>query len=305
MKQITLKNKYIELTVLDYGAIIQKLTVNDKNENPKNVVVGFENPEDYLDNPMYLGACIGRYAGRINNGKFILEGKKYNLYSEEGVHLHGGKNGLNKRYFTINEVNQSEHPLIKLSYLSPDLEEGYPGNVKITVTYQLINDELHIIHEATTDKTTVINLTNHSYFRLDKESTINHYELQLNSSQIIEIDSQLLPTGKLIPVQNTKYDFLESKKIKGMELDTPFALNTAKEFGGSAYSEKSGIKMQVKTNQPCIVIYTPPTTGSICFETQNYPDAPNQANFPSSILKPGEAYRNESIFRFSVSNSSS
>jgi aldose 1-epimerase len=222
------------------------------------------------------------------------------MHSENGVHLHGGKVGFDKKIFVIDDINHGEKPFVKLSYLSPDLEEGYPGNLKVTVTYKLVANELHIIHEAITDKTTVVNLTNHSYFKLDEESTVNQYKLQLDSSHSIETDSKLLPTGNLIPVQNTEYDFLVAKKINGIQLDTPFALNPAKGFAGSVYSEISGIKMQVKTNQPCMVIYTPPSTGSICFETQNYPDAPNHANFPSSILQLGEAYKNESIFSFDV-----
>jgi aldose 1-epimerase len=300
LRQITLKNEQIELTVIDYGAIIQKLIVRDKDGKPINVVVGFENPEDYKDNPMFLGACIGRYAGRITNGAFKLNEVKYTMHSENGVHLHGGKVGFDKKIFVIDDMNHGEEPFVKLSYLSPDLEEGYPGNLKVTVTYKLVANELHIIHEAITDKTTVVNLTNHSYFKLDEESTVNQYKLQLDSSHSIETDSKLLPTGNLIPVQNTEYDFLVAKKINGIQLDTPFALNPAKGFAGSVYSEISGIKMQVKTNQPCMVIYTPPSTGSICFETQNYPDAPNHANFPSSILQLGEAYKNESIFSFDV-----
>ncbi|MDP5231675.1 MAG: galactose mutarotase [Cellulophaga sp.] len=300
MHQITIKNKHIALTVLDYGAIIQKLVIKDKNGNPTNVVVGFEKPEEYLQNPMYLGACIGRYAGRITNGEFSLEGKKYSLHSEDGVHLHGGKIGFDKKLFTMDAVHEGENPSVKLSYLSADLEEGYPGNLAVSLTYKLIANELHIIHEATTDKTTIINLTNHSYFKLDEEPTVKHYELQLDTEGFIETDAKLLPTGKIVSVKNTQYDFLEAKKIKDIRLDSPFAIKPAKEFGGSAYSKISGIYMRVETNQPCLVIYTPPTTGSICFETQNYPDAPNHSHFPSSVLKPGEIYKNESVFRFSV-----
>lgn len=303
MKQITIKNEHIALTVLDYGAIIQKLIVEDKNGKPSNVVVGFENPEEYLNNPMYLGACIGRYAGRISKGTFSLLGKTYNLYQENNVHLHGGERGFDKKYYTIEEVHQGLEPFVKLSYLSPHLEEGYPGNLKILITYKLVENELHIMHEATTDEVTIVNLTNHSYFKLDDAPDVKHYDLQLDSVQLIETDSKLLPTGKLVPVQGTEYDFMEAKKINDVLLDSPFAIAPASEFGGSVYSEISGIQLRVETNQPCLVIYTPPTTGSICFETQNYPDAPNHAHFPSSVLKPTDAYKNESVFRFSVRNS--
>lgn len=303
LKQIILKNKHIELTVLDYGAIIQKIVVHDKNGQPTNVVLGFENPEEYLQNPAYLGACIGRYAGRIRKGEFSLEGENYKLYSQEGIHLHGGKTGFDQKQFTIEEVHQEEEPFVKLSYLSADMEEGYPGNLKLYVTYKLKANEVHITHEAITDKTTVVNLTNHSYFKLDAAANVNHYELYINSIGLIEMDAKLLPTGKLLAVQNTKFDFLKAKKINAVALDSPFAINSMKPVVASAFSEVSGIFMEVETNQKCVVVYTPPSTGTICFETQNYPDAPNHSNFPSSVLKPNETYKNESIYRFSVRSS--
>ncbi|WP_047419937.1 aldose epimerase family protein [Cellulophaga sp. Hel_I_12] len=300
MKQITLKNKHTELTVLDYGAIIQKLVVHDKNGHPTNVVLGYENPEQYLQNPNYLGACIGRYAGRISKGEFSLEGKNYKLFSKNGIHLHGGKTGFDQKQFTIEEVHQEEEPFVKLSYLSTDMEEGYPGNLKLYVTYKLIANEVHMIHEAYTDKTTVVNVTNHSYFKLDAVDNVNHYELYINSIGFIDMDAKLLPTGNLLAVQNTKFDFLKAKKINGVALDSPFAINPIKPVIASAFSEISGIFMEVETNQKCVVVYTPSSTAAICFETQNYPDAPNHSNFPSSVLKPNETYKNESIFRFSV-----
>jgi aldose 1-epimerase len=303
LKQITIKNNSIELTVLDFGAIIQKLIVNDKNGNPTNVVIGYYNPEEYLTDSMYLGACIGRYAGRISKGEFSLNGEKYTLFKDNNVHLHGGKHGFNQKYFTIEEVNQGNNPYIKLSYLSPDLEEGYPGNLKVVVTYTLIDNTLKITHQATTDKTTVINLTNHSYFKLDKEPLINHYSLKLNCPEIIEMQKNLLPTGALLNVSHTKYDYTKKKKIGETRLDTPFSIDSKSKIAAEISSEISGISMQVETNQPAVVIYTPPTTGSICFETQNFPDTPNHSHFPTSVLEHGETYLNEAIFRFSITHS--
>ena len=300
MNQITIKNDSIELTVLDFGAIIQKLIVKDKNGNPINTVVGYDSPKDYVKDNMFLGACIGRYAGRISYGKFTINGKEYTLFEKDNVHLHGGEIGFNKKYFKIEEVNTSNLPFVKLSYISSDLEEGYPGKLKITVTYALIGNTLKITHEATTDKTTVVNLTNHSYFKLDNELSINHYNLKLNCHEILETNSRLLPTGNFLNVTNTRYDFLNKKKIGETRLDTPFAINLDDNIAAEVTSEISGITMKVKTNQPALIIYTPLTTGSICFETQNFPDAPNQANFPSSILEPNEKYINESTFTFEV-----
>ena len=298
MNQITIKNEYIELTVLDFGAIIQKLIVKDKNGHPTNTVVGLESTEEYLKDNMYLGACIGRYAGRISNGSFTLEGKEYRGYQQDNVHLHGGQSGFNQKYFTIEEVNHGKEPYIKLSYLSPDLEEGYPGNLNVMVTYTLLTNTLKITHEATTDKTTVVNLTNHSYFKLDSEPVIDHYHLKLNCNKILETHANLLPTGNFTAVNQTKYDFLNKKIIGETRLDTPFVINPDNNIAAEVSSEISGITMLVKTNQPAVIIYTPPTTGSICFETQNFPDAPNHTHFPSSVLEPSEKYVNESTFTF-------
>lgn len=300
MIQNTIKNDKIELTVLDFGAIIQKIIVKDKYGNPVNMVVSFDDPKDYLINPMYLGACIGRYAGRISNGRFALDGENYNIAEEKGVHLHGGGRGFDKKYFKVDVVKHGNHPSIKLSYESEHLEEGYPGNLKVTVTYSIEDDVLIVTHEATTDQTTVVNLTNHSYFKLDSAEDVNHYDLQLDCSKILETHENLIPTGKFTNVANTKYDFIVTKKINNTRLDTPFVIDKSKEICATAYSEISGINLEVTTNQPAVVIYTPEITGSICFETQNYPDAPNHQHFPSSVLNKEENYFNQSKFRFKV-----
>ena len=215
MNQITIKNEYIELTVLDFGAIIQKLIVKDKNGHPTNTVVGLESTEEYLKDNMYLGACIGRYAGRISNGSFTLEGKKYRGYQKNNVHLHGGQSGFNQKYFTIEEVNHGKEPYIKLSYLSPDLEEGYPGNLNVMVTYTLLANTLKITHEATTDKTTVVNLTNHSYFNLQgvDNGLIDNHILQIKASKYTPVNKEIIPTGEITSVKNTPFDFILPTKI--------------------------------------------------------------------------------------------
>ena len=300
MKQVTLHTDYITLIVLDYGAIIQKILVKDKNGISTNVVVGLNYPYDYLKDPIHLGACIGRYAGRISNDGFKVNEETYSIHSENGVHLHGGKEGFSRKYWTIEEVHKGTEPFIKLSYQSKHLEEGYPGNLKVWVTYKLINNMLHVIHEATTDQTTVVNLTNHSYFKLDNANDVSNYELQLNCSKRLETYSNLIPTGKLIPVANTPYDFLWEKHMGDIRLDTPFVINTNTKKVGTVHSEKSGIYLEITTNQPGVVVYTPKDFAAICFETQNFPDAPNHSNFPSSILHPEEVYYNESTFVFGL-----
>ncbi len=285
---------------MDYGAIIQKLLVKDHEGIYTNVVVGYDYPSQYPDDTKSLGACCGRFAGRISNGGFVLDQKNYSLYAEGGIHLHGGKVGFNRKKWTIEEVNHGDEPFVRLSYLSKHLEEGYPGNLKATITYKLSNNELHITHEAITDMTTVVNLTNHSYFRLDDENSIDHYYLKLNCPEIVETKTNLLPTGKLTSVKGTKYDFLSEQQIGLTRLDTPFATDDYSSFAAMLSSKKSGISMEVSTNQPGLVVYTPANFPAICFETQNFPDAPNNTHFPSSILRPKETYRNASVFKFDL-----
>lgn len=300
MKQVTIHTDFITLIVLDYGAIIQKILVKDKEDKSTNVVVGLDYPNDYLKDTKYLGACVGRYANRISNGSFELDRQMYHLHTKDGVHLHGGKEGFGKKYWTIEEVNRGSEPFVKLSYQSKHLEEGYPGNLKATVTYKLVNNALHIMHEATTDRATVVNLTNHSYFRLDDADDVSDYELQLNCPERVETHDNLLPTGNLVSVVDTPHDFLWEKQIGNVVLDTPFVLDSKTKKVGTVYSEKSGIYLEVTSNQPGVVVYTPKDFPAICFETQNYPDAPNHDNFPSSILRPGEFYNNASTFVFGI-----
>ncbi|MCK0190724.1 aldose epimerase family protein [Arenibacter sp. F20364] len=302
MNQVTIKNDFITLTVLDYGAIIQKLILKNKEGRDTNVVVGLEEPEKYLSDNKSLGACIGRYAGRISKSGFQINNVRYPIFSKDGVHLHGGQQGFGKRYWTIDQVHDGKDPFVRLSYLSKDLEEGYPGNLKSTVTYKLVGASLFIVHEAVTDKATPVNLTNHSYFNLDGADKIDQHYLRLACSEYLETDAKLLPTGKIVSVKNSKYDFLQMKKIGEVRLDTPFVLDSGSKENTMLVSEKSGLTMEVITNQPGIVVYTPLAFGAICFETQNFPDAPNQHQFPNSILQPGETYHNETEFKFGFVN---
>ena len=300
MQQVTIKNEFLSLTVLDYGAVIQKILSKDREGNILNLVVGFENPVDYLEDQIAMGACVGRFAGRISNGGFNLKGRTYNLYAEDGVHLHGGKAGFSKKYWTFDTIEHNNEPFVKLSYQSPHMEEGYPGHIKASVTYKLVGNSLHVIHMATTDRTTVINLTNHSYFRLDNTNSIDHYEMRLECPKILETRDNLLPTGKLISVTDTDYDFLIKKKIAKIRLDTPFVVSEVGKKVAELYSPVSGILMGVESNQPAVVVYTPPGFAAICFETQNFPDAPNIKSFPSAILNPGETYNNQAVFTFDL-----
>lgn len=315
-KVIKLKNSSgAELEILNYGATIIGLNIPDKNNNPVNVVVSLENEIDYVNEAHpCLGSSIGRYAGRISRGKFLLNGIEYPLYNEEGVHLHGGKIGFDKKYWEIEQVSDSK---VVLSIESKDMEEGYPGNLKASVTYELTEqNEVKISYSALTDKATPVNLTNHAYYNLEGEGDVLNHKLLINSTNTLEVSPQLLPSGKLIPTKDNRFDRTDLEVI-GREdfvgFDDAFVL-AKEESKAVLISNKTGIKMEVFTNQPACVVYTPVELGdlpiknnakynkfsSICFETQNFPDAPNNENFPSSILKPGKVYVNESIFKFSI-----
>ncbi len=300
MKQVTISTPFVTLIVLNYGAIIQKLLVKDKDGNSKNVVMGFNSPNDYLKDTSFLGACIGRFAGRISNGGFEIDRETYPLHNQKGVHLHGGKEGFGRKYWKIEEVHHGYEPYVTLTYESKHLEEGYPGNLKAAVTYKLINNALIITHQATTDRTTIVNLTNHSYFKLDDAPTVKHWNLTLNCKEMVELGNNLLPTGNICSITNTPYDFIQNKQIEDPFLDTPFVIDQTADVAAKIFSKKSGISMEVQTNQPVVVVYTPRDFAAICFETQHYPDAPNQKNFPNSILKPSEHYKNESSFVFDL-----
>lgn len=298
MQQVTIKNDFLSLKALNYGARIQELLFRDKAGIWQNTVVGLDEPEAYLKDPMSLGACIGRFAGRISGGGFTLDEEFYPIYSEDGIHLHGGKEGFANKYWEVSEVHPGTDPYVKFTYISPHKEEGYPGNLKVTVTYQLHGSTLKIIHEAITDQHTIVNLTNHSYFKIDSAMEIAHYRLQLGSEQFLETHSNLLPTGGMSKVEGTDFDFREPKHIGNILMDTPFALHSP--FVSEVYSPLSGIRMRVKSNQPAVVVFTPPAFPGICFETQNFPDAPNIASFPSCTLKPGDKYLNKSEFAFDL-----
>jgi len=288
------------LVVLNYGAIIQKLLLKDSEGNYTNVVVGYNHPSRYLTDKVCLGACVGRYAGRISKGGFIIDRERFFIHTDNDVHLHGGKEGFHKKYWTIEKIVPTGNPSVTLSYKSTHLEEGYPGNLMVQVTYQLIDNKLHITHRAKTDRSTVVNLTNHSYFKLDNSPYIDGYELQLNCPYYLETLNNLLPTGNVLPVSATNFDFLKPKQIDLTRLDTPFVRNPKNTIVAKVSSKETGISLEVQTNQPAVVVYTPTDFPGICFETQNLPDAPNQPSFPSSILRPGEIYNNSSTFTFAI-----
>lgn len=302
----------MQLHLLSRGAILHQAWVKDRNGNPVNVVAGFENSDDYTENPFSMGATIGRYAGRLSGG-FHLDGHRYSLYEKNGVHLHGGKTGFAQKNWEVMSVSETA---VTFFYQSPDGEENYPGNLRVWATYRLSGNAYEILYEAQTDKPTHVNITNHAYYNLSGKGSILNQLLQLNSAQYFETDSKQLPTGRLLPVQNSPFDFHKPRPIafhpEFCGIDDCFLLENPDLPAAVLSAPDSGISMTVETDQPAVVVFTPrdfgtvghkftgrfDTFSSVCFETQKPPDAPNFSHFPSTLLLPDEKYVNKTIFRF-------
>ena len=328
-----LKNKNgLTVKATNFGAIITAIEVPDKNGKFIDIVQGFDNIEQYLQKHPHFGGLIGRYGNRIAGGSFTIDGKKYQLQKNNGNNnLHGGPIGFDKMLH-IGETFETEDTVgVIFSRTSPHLEMGFPGELHYKTYYTLTNDnELIITYEATTDKTTHVNLTNHSYFNLDGESSadlLNH-ELTIMADYITEFNTELLTTGNLYEVAGTPFDFRSPKSI-GQDIDDDneqikfangydhnFVLNNSihsLELAAIARSSKTGIVMEVHTTEPGVQLYTSnnlncPQKGksgkvyqsrsSFCLETQHYPDSPNNAEFPPTLLKPGELYESQTVFKF-------
>ncbi len=318
----------MQVSVINYGGIITKIITPDKKGEMGDVVTGFESFDDFLQKGVpYFGALIGRYGNRIANAKFSLDGKEYILAGNmNGNSLHGGNIGFDKVYWNIEKLPGDSS--MKLSYLSKDGEEGYPGNLQIEVVYSLSSDNgLMIDYSATTDKATPINLTSHAYFNLSagKDSTILNHELMIKAANYTPVNDQIIPTGEIKSVADGPMDFNTAKKI-GKEIDQVaggydhnWVLNkngNSLELVAELTEPNSGRKMEVWTTEPGIQFYagnfldgTLTNTkggmkyikhGALCLETQHFPNSPNQKSFPTTILKPGETYKHTTVFKFSV-----
>lgn len=333
--QFIMKNKNgMKVGVITYGGIINFLTAKDKNNVYKDVVLGFDDLAKYEAGSPYFGAIIGRYGNRIADGKFDLKGQTYELVKNNGDnHLHGGSKGFDKVVWKAKQIIEKNLASIELRYLSKDMEEGYPGNLEVKVTYTLNNnDELTVHYEASTDKSTIINLTQHSYFNLsgDFKNDILDHKIVIDADSFLPVNSKLIPTGELQDVLGTPFDFRKSKTIRndinkeneqlnnGLGYDHCWALNNHNEgfrFAASAHDQISGRFLEIFTDEPGIQFYTgnfldgtlpSKTEGNynyrtgFCLETQHFPDSPNQKDFPSVILNPGEKYFSKTSFKFSV-----
>lgn len=272
------------------------LLVPDKDGRRADVVVGFGTPEEYAANPRYLGAIVGRYANRIAHARFSLDGHTYQLAANNGRnHLHGGVTGFDKRVWRAALGTN----LLELRYRSPDGEEGYPGNLDVRVTYTLTErNELIVEYFATTDKPTPVNLTQHSYFNLAGDLDARGHQLQIDAEAMTPVDAQLIPTGAIVPVAGTDFDFRKPMTIgarRAGQYDHNFVLRGR----ARVVEPKSGRTLDVQTTEPGMQLYTGYQRG-LCLETQHFPDSPNQSSFPSTILRPGTEYRSRTVFTFGI-----
>ncbi|WP_037854203.1 aldose epimerase family protein [Streptomyces sp. NRRL S-340] len=308
----TLERAGVRVRVLSYGGIVQSVEVPDRDGRTADVVLGFAGLDGYLTHPEpYLGALIGRYANRIAGGRFELDGRPYTVTPNEGANtLHGGERGFDKRVWDVTPV---EHG-VRLSRVSPDGEEGFPGRLEVTATYTLdASGALHLRYEAVTDAPTVFNPTNHSYWNLGGAGSgeAAGHELRLAASRYTPVDARLIPEGAAADVTGTRFDFRRARTA-GAGYDHNFVLDKGvterAEEAAELYDPVSGRVLTVATTEPGLQLYTadhlsagPFAPGAgIALETQHFPDSPNRPDFPSTVLRPGEAFRSETVYGFSV-----
>jgi aldose 1-epimerase len=320
-----------EVKFTTFGGRIVSLKVPDKNGKFDDIVLGYDNLKDYLDDKTFFGAIIGRYGNRIAKGKFSLNKKEYELAKNDREnHLHGGINGFHKVIWKAEIVENQDSANLELTYLSKDSEEGYPGNLSVKVVYSLSeNNELKIEYSAETDQDTIVNLTNHAYFNLAGSGTILDHQLQINADKFTPTDDALIPTGELRSVKNSPFDFRLATAVSarinesdeqlkfGNGYDHNWILNKkADEFtlAASVFEPNSGRVLKVFTTEPGIQFYAGNSIENVsgkegriyqknegfCLETQHFPDSPNQTNFPSATLKKGGTYLTTTIYKFSV-----
>lgn len=328
----TLKNqKGVEVAITNFGGIVVSVKVPDRRGNIADVVLGYDSLDGYVNDKSYFGAIVGRYGNRIAHGQFSLDGVTYKLAKNNGENsLHGGIKGFNKAVWDAKEITSKDGPSLQLNYLSKDGEEGYPGNLKVQVTYTLTDaNELRIDYSATTDKKTVLNLTNHSYFNLAGQGTgdILGHEMLIQADRFTPVDAGLIPTGELRPVEGTPFDFrkktaigaridADDEQLKlGKGYDHNWVVNHTADFSlaARAVEPKSGRVLEVWTTEPGVQFYTGNfLDGTVhgkggkaygfrfafCLETQHFPDSPNHPEFPSTVLNPGERYHSTTAFKF-------
>jgi len=328
----TLRDGSIEVSVLTYGALIQSLIVPDRHGDLADVVLGFEDLEDYVGDHPYFGATIGRYANRIDRGRFVLDGTQYQLPVNNGPNgLHGGTSGFDRRVWDASEVTQAEGVGVRLELVSPDGDNGFPGTLSVSVTMTLKDTALRLTYEATTDAPTVVNLTNHSYFNLSGagSGTIENHLLEIAANRYLPITSEVIPTGELAGVTGTPFDFTspqpigqrlrdgDEQLVRGQGYDHCFVLDRSAgrpiSRAARLHDRTSGRVLEVWTDQPGMQLYTGNQLAAtlvgkrrrvyrqgdaVCLETQHLPDSVNQPTFPSTELRPGRRFTSTTELRF-------
>ena len=327
----TLTNDHgVEVKITNYGGIVVSVRTPDRNGKFDDIVLGFDTLEEYLGPHPFFGVLVGRYANRIAHGKFTLKGKEYALAKNvDENHLHGGVKGFDKVVWEAESASVSDEVSLRLTYLSKDGEEGYPGNLTAEVVYTLTNDnELRIDYAATTDQTTVLNLTNHSYFNLAGQGDNLNHVMMINADRFTPIDGTLIPTGELRSVEGTPLDFRQPTPIGarieqeddqlrfGGGYDHNWVINGTPgelRLAARVTEPSTGRVLEVHTTQPGMQFYSGnmmpetitgrggqvyPWRGALCLETQHFPDSPNQPNFPSTVLEPGERFHEVTVFKF-------
>jgi len=332
--QYSMKNANgMVLDVITYGGIITSWKAPDRAGKYENIALGYDSLNQYLAANPYFGALIGRYGNRIAGGKFSIDAQEYQLETNDNTnHLHGGVKGFDKVVWSVVETSEGDEGILKLRYVSEDMDQGYPGTLTADVTYKLTADNtLEVLYEATTDKKTIVNLTQHTYFNLSAnfENNILDHELMINANNYLPVDETLIPTGEIASVEGTPFDFRNAKTIgqdinadhiqleRGKGYDHCWVLNEQGSMRkvASAYHPESGRLLEIHTDEPGIQFYsgnfldgTLPMPGGgtyghrtgFCLETQHYPDSPNQEQFPAAVLRPREKYQSKTIFKFST-----
>lgn len=328
----TLKNKNgIEISITNFGGIITSIITPDNKGNKGDIALGFDNIEQYLEGTPYFGAIIGRYGNRIGKGKFSIDTLDYVLETNDGSnHLHGGESGFDKKVWNGSIGENNGLPVLNLTYLSKDMEGGYPGDLSVVVSYSLDNDNrLLMTYSATCNKSTPVNLTNHTYFNLAGGGDILDHKLMIDASKYTPVDEGLIPTGEIAEVTGTPFDFTQATAIGVRINDDNQQLQYGKGYDHNwvlddpgldhlsavLFHPESGRKVEVYTTEPGLQFYsgnfldgsitgkngiTYPYRGGLCLETQHFPDSPNKENFPITILKRGETYFTQTIYKFTT-----
>ena len=332
VERFTLRNANgVEVVLSSLGAAIHSIRTPDRGGRTADVVLGFDTFDEWTANPPFFGVIVGRYANRIAGGRFSLDGAAYTLATNDGPnHLHGGPRGFDKRVWQAEPLDAEGSNAVRFTYESPDGEEGYPGTLAVSVVYALTPDNaLRLDYTATTDKATVVNLSNHAYFNLAGAGTVLDQQLQIHADRYTPVDASLIPTGELASVDGTPFDFRELTAIGariaadhpqiriGGGYDHNFVLNgTSGQLRSvaRAVDPASGRTLDVQTTEPGVQLYSGnfgspivgrhgeayPRHGAFCLETQHFPDSPNQPAFPSTVLRPGETFHSTTVFTFGV-----